>query len=91
MNETLLQALEALPHGKEFRFVDALVSLDPGRSGVGTYRLPSEAEFLRGHFPGDPILPGVLMVEAVVLVRFISWAILRSPREAKVVGTLEVI
>ena len=65
MNETLSQALEALPHGKEFRFVDALVSLDPCRSGVGTYRLPPDAEFLRGHFPGDPILPGVLLVEAV--------------------------
>jgi 3-hydroxyacyl-[acyl-carrier-protein] dehydratase len=58
-------ALAALPHGPEFRFIDALTALDPGKSGTGTYALKSDAEFLKGHFPGQPIMPGVLMVEAI--------------------------
>jgi 3-hydroxyacyl-[acyl-carrier-protein] dehydratase len=56
--------LEFLPHGPEFRFLDRVVSLTPGREGAGEYRVRGDEPFLRGHFPGDPIFPGVLLVEA---------------------------
>ena len=65
MEENLLnRALAALPHGPEFRFVDRLVSLDPGVSGAGEYAVRGDEPFLRGHFPGHPLFPGVLLVEA---------------------------
>ena len=64
MDKTLAEALVRLPHGPEFRFIDRLLSLDPGKQGVGEYRVPQDHAFLRGHFPAEPLFPGVLWIEA---------------------------
>ena len=58
------KALSFLPHGPEFRFVDRVTELDPGKVGSGEYTLRDNETFLRGHFPGAPLMPGVLIVEA---------------------------
>jgi 3-hydroxyacyl-[acyl-carrier-protein] dehydratase len=58
------RALQHLPHGPEFRFLDRLLELDPGKSGAAEFRVDGDAPFLRGHFPGQPIFPGVLLLEA---------------------------
>lgn len=58
------KALQHLPHGPEFRFLDRLTHLIPGREATAEYLVKGSEPFLRGHFPGDPLFPGVLMVEA---------------------------
>ena len=64
MSDSLSRALAHLPHGPEFRFLDRVVALEPGRSGAGEYLVRGDEPFLRGHFAGDPIFPGVLLLEA---------------------------
>ena len=58
------KALSFLPHGPEFRFLDRVTELDPGKAGRGEYTLRGDEHFLRGHFPGSPLMPGVLVAEA---------------------------
>jgi 3-hydroxymyristoyl/3-hydroxydecanoyl-(acyl carrier protein) dehydratase len=58
------QHLRHLPHGAEFRFLDRLIAIEPGSHGAAEYRVRGDEPFLKGHFPGQPLFPGVLLLEA---------------------------
>jgi len=54
-----------LPHRPPFRFIDAVDACEAGVSIEARYRLTGEEEFLAGHFPGFPVMPGVIQLEAL--------------------------
>ena len=57
-----------LPHRYPFLLVDRITELEPGKRVVGIKNVSSNEPFFQGHFPGNPIMPGVLIIEAMAQV-----------------------
>jgi 3-hydroxyacyl-[acyl-carrier-protein] dehydratase len=63
LDKTQIEAI--IPHRDPFLFLDRVLELVPGESVVAEKDLTGEEDFFRGHFPGHPVFPGVLQVEAI--------------------------
>ena len=68
---------DIIPHRYPFLLVDRIIELDKGKRAVGIKNVSNGDSFFQGHFPGHPIMPGVLIIEALAQVGTV--AILTMP------------
>lgn len=74
------QIQEILPHRYPFLLVDRILELEEGRRAVGIKNVTINEPYFQGHFPGHPVMPGVLIIEAMAQVGAV--AVLKLPEFA---------
>ena len=74
------EIMELIPNRYPILFMDYVDELNPGESIIATKNVTINEEFFQGHFPGNPVMPGVLIIES--LAQAASILILKSPEFA---------
>ncbi len=64
-NADIMRVMELLPHRYPFLMIDRIVDMDGDNSGVGIKNVTINEPHFQGHFPSQPVMPGVLLIEAM--------------------------
>ena len=70
-----------LPHKYPFLLVDRVIQLEPGKSAVGIKNVTINEPYFTGHFPGEPIVPGVLIVESLAQLTAVMYSTQHFPED----------
>ncbi|KHD36536.1 3-hydroxyacyl-ACP dehydratase [Clostridium acetobutylicum] len=65
MSLSIEQIMEIIPHRYPMLLVDRVEEIEPGKKAVGYKNVTFNEQIFQGHYPGKPIMPGVLMIEAL--------------------------
>lgn len=76
------EVLALIPQQAPFRYVDEIVAVDDAHI-IGKYRFRADEFFYAGHFPGRPITPGVILIEAMAQVGVVAWGIYLLSKEVE--------
>ena len=82
MSESLKEIIEALPYRPPFLFVDALEEVTENGS-KGYYQLKKDEYFYQGHFPDNPITPGVILIEIMAQIGLVCYGIYLEKEKLK--------
>ncbi|KAB7707449.1 3-hydroxyacyl-ACP dehydratase FabZ [Bacillus aerolatus] len=74
------QIKEIIPHRYPFLLIDQILELEEGKKAVGIKNVTANEEFFNGHFPDYPVMPGVLIVEALAQVGAVAMLIKEENR-----------
>ncbi len=77
MEMDIKEIMEIIPHRQPFLLIDRIEELEPGKRAVGKKCVTYNEPFFNGHFPQEPVMPGVLILEALAQVGAV--AILSQP------------
>ncbi|AAW61560.1 MULTISPECIES: 3-hydroxyacyl-ACP dehydratase FabZ [Gluconobacter] len=61
----ILKIMQSIPHRYPFLLIDKMVEIHAGQSAIGIKNVTVNEPFFQGHFPSHPVMPGVLIVEAM--------------------------
>jgi len=71
-----------LPHREPFLFIDEIIEIDGTKKVVAVKNIKNDESFFQGHFPGRPVMPGVLIIEAMAQTSIILYSVCK-PEIAK--------